>query len=427
MNLQQAPLDGHDAQPASPEGTSARLGRHWFLVLGAVIVIVVGAAAFWLNRPEQPKSATNTAVPQTETTLKDPVVGMDIVVKGLSAPTTIAAAPEASDERLYITEQAGRVRIASAGGLAPKPLLDITPKVYFSGEMGLLGLAFHPDYRQNGHFYVNYVDKSQRTVIARFTAKNGEADAGSEKVLLTLKQPYVNHNGGGVAFGRDGYLYVSLGDGGSAGDPQNRAQDRHTLFGKILRLDVDKGNPYAIPSDNPFAAAKDARPEIWAYGLRNPWRISFDKKTGDLYIADVGQGDYEELNVQKAGAKGGQNYGWPCWEGLHKFRLDSCSGLGAYRKPIAEYDHDGGRCSVTGGYVYRGDKYPALAGKYFYGDFCNGQLFYADSRGGKWVQTEAAKTPYAISTFGQDNNGELYAADYRTGAIYRIKDTANKL
>jgi glucose/arabinose dehydrogenase len=327
---------------------------------------------------------------------------------------------------LFVLEQAGRVRVVTDGKAGSKPFLDITTQVFPGGEMGLLGLAFHPAYQQNGYFYVNYIDKNQQTTIARFKAHGNVADPTSEKILFTLKQPYANHNGGGLAFGPDGYLYASLGDGGSAGDPENRAQNKANFFGKILRLDVDKGDLYEVPSNNPFIHEADAKPEIWAYGLRNPWRISFDKKTGDLYIADVGQGDFEEVNIQRAGSKGGENYGWRCYEGRHSFKLGGCdNGPSSYAAPSMEYTHDDGRCSITGGYVYRGTKYPAFDSKYFYGDYCNGQLFYATPQNGKWQQTQALKTPYTISTFGQGSDGELYFADYKSGAIYHIRDMAN--
>jgi glucose/arabinose dehydrogenase len=252
------------------------------------------------------------------------------------------------------------------------------------------------------------------------------ADPASEKILFTLKQPYVNHNGGDLVFGPDGYLYATLGDGGSGGDPGNRAQNKSSYFGKILRIDVNSGDPYSVPADNPFVHDAGAKPEVWAYGLRNPWRISFDRLTGDLYIADVGQDSVEEVDVQRAGSVGGENYGWRCYEGNQAYNTANCKPASAYVVPVLTYAHQDGRCSITGGFVYRGARYPALTGKYFYGDFCSGQLFYVSRENGVWTNRLAATTPYAISTFGQGNDGELYFADTKTGSIYHIQDTANK-
>ena len=361
-------------------------------------------------------------------TLKQPVVTTEEVASGLLAPTGIIATSIPNDKRLFITERSGVIRSIIPGEKnPPQAFLDIQSKVRAEGEMGLLGLAFHPNYKQNSYLFVNYVDKNQNTIIARFTANSDRTigDANSEKILLTLKQPYANHNGGDLVFGPDGYLYVALGDGGSGGDPENRAQDKNSLFGKILRIDINKGDPYEVPITNPFANEPGTKPEIWAYGLRNPWRMSFDKKTGDLYIADVGQGALEEINVQKAESKGGENYGWRCFEGTAPYNSAGCQTANKYIAPVLEYNHDENRCSITGGYVYRGQQNPALLGKYFYGDFCNGQLFYAEQKNDKWTQTLAARTGHSISAFGQGNDGEVYLADFKTNAIYKLKDTAN--
>jgi glucose/arabinose dehydrogenase len=350
------------------------------------------------------------------------------VATGLRQPTAIVATPNKADDRLFVLEQQGRIKIiASDGTVADTPFLNITDKVMAGGEMGLLGLAFHPDYSQNGYFYVNYVNKSRTTVIARYKVSSGAnvADKASEEVLLTVKQPFTNHDGGDLVFGPDRYLYAALGDGGSGGDPNNNAQNKNSLLGKILRLDVNGGEPYGIPDDNPFVGEQGARPEIWAYGLRNPWRISFDKQTGELYIADVGQGRLEELNVQAANSKGGENYGWRCYEGNSKYNDKGCPDLSELTAPALEYNHKQGRCSITGGYVYRGEKYTALTGRYFYGDYCNGQIFYAEKTASDWEQRVATDTPYSISAFGQDSSGELYFADYETGSIYQLQDTAN--
>ena len=348
----------------------------------------------------------------------------ELLTTGLQAPTSIASTNQAGDTRLFVTEQGGTIQTVGADGkLAAQAFLDISGKVKNSGEMGLLGLAFAPNYKQTGYFYVDYVDASQTTVIARYhvAPQSGLADAASEKVILSVKQPpYPNHKGGQLAFGPDGDLYIALGDGGSAGDPGNRAQDKTTLLGKILRIDVTHGDPYRVPASNPFASDASAKPEIWAYGLRNPWRFSFDKTTGDLYIADVGQDKIEELDVQKAASKGGENYGWRCYEGEQQFNHDGCQDASHYVSPVLSYAHDEGRCSITGGYVYRGAKIPDLRGKYVYADFCGGQIYYATSKGGKFTEALAAHTPYSINTFGQDNAGELYFADFKTGSLYRL-------
>lgn len=401
-------------------------GRNILLLVALGLVVMAGTIialklTMGVNEPSTPQKTPIT-------TLRDPVITTDEVASGFTSPTAIISTGQPSDRRLFIVERTGLIRFVSPPDkAAPRTFLDISDKVQNSGEMGLLGLAFHPDFEQNGYFFVNYVDKNQTTVIARYTASSdkntGEPD--SEKIILTLKQPYPNHNGGDLTFGPDGYLYAALGDGGSAGDPENRAQDKNSLFGKILRLDINKGDPYAIPVTNPFRGESGAKEEIWAYGLRNPWRISFDRSTGDLYIADVGQGALEEINVQKAASRGGENYGWRCFEGNQPYHPDGCLDADRYTAPVVEYNHDEGRCSVTGGYVYRGKANPALIGKYFYGDYCNGQLFYASEKEGKWRQTLAIKTALSISAFGQGSDGELYLADFKTGAIYTLKDTAN--
>jgi glucose/arabinose dehydrogenase len=393
------------------------------LIILVVVIVIVGLVIAWLLW-FQPQKQSSTPI----TKLNTPSVQPELVTTGLKSPTSIVATSDKADSRLFILEQDGLIRIVdSSKKLINKPFLNISNKVLPGGEMGLLGMAFHPSYKQNGYFYVNYVDKNQNTVIARYKVSSDAnvADPASEKVLFTLKQPYTNHNGGDLVFGPDGYLYIALGDGGSGGDPENRAQNKAEYFGKILRIDVDKGDPYSIPPTNPFVNEAGAKSEIWAYGLRNPWRISFDRTTGDLYIADVGQGELEEVNIQKATSKGGENYGWRCYEGKQTYKLDGCGDIGKYVMPVLEYDHNEDRCSITGGYVYRGTKYPALDGKYFYGDYCNGQLFYADNKNGTWTNVLAAETSYSISTFGQGNDGELYFADFKTGGIYHLRDAAN--
>ena len=346
---------------------------------------------------------------------------------GLTQPLAIVNAGDGSG-RLFIVERAGRIRILDQGTLLATPFLDIDNIVNSTnGEQGLLALAFHPNYETNGFFYTAHTADGGALVLSRFTrsANNPNlANPNSGLTLITIPHPtHTNHNGGTLAFGPDGYLYWSTGDGGGGGDPFNNAQNLNSLLGKILRLDVDHSDPgknYAIPASNPFYNMQNRRGEIWAYGLRNPWRLSFDRQTGDLFIADVGQNNLEEINFQPAASPGGENYGWPIMEGTQCYNSpQGCDKTGKVL-PITEYDHSLG-CSVTGGYLYRGSRYPAMNGRYFFADYCSGRLFslYKDSVQG-WVRSQVADTPYLISTFGQDEQGELYLSDYREGKIYQI-------
>jgi glucose/arabinose dehydrogenase len=403
----------------------------WLWIIVGIELAAIGGLLIWSLVFRHTSAPKVTVQPQTTqknpTSYKTPAIQLSKVVAGLSAPTAIIAMPTTGDARLFVVEQAGTIRVVTAQkNLDATPFLDIKSKVLSGGEMGLLGLAFHPQVADNNYFYINYIDKSRNTIIARYsiTRSTGRADPNSEHILLKLHQPYENHNGGDLAFGPDGYLYIGLGDGGSGSDPQNHAQNRDDLLGKMLRINVDSGDTYVIPDDNPFVK-EGGKPEIWALGLRNPWRFSFDRKTGDLYVADVGQGTYEEIDFQPANSKGGQNYGWACREAGHILITAVCKDTESYQAPIIEYDHSQDRCSVTGGYVYRGNKYPAIAGKYFYSDFCGGQIYYTERSNGAWATTLAASTDLSISTFGQDTAGELYLADYNTGTIYQLIDTAN--
>jgi glucose/arabinose dehydrogenase len=343
------------------------------------------------------------------------------VATGLPTPVSITHAGDGSG-RLFITLQDGRIVIHDGAQVLATPFLDIRSKVSCCGERGLLSAAFHPSYAANGLFYVNYTNQAGHTVIARYqvSADPNVANPRSERVLLRVRQPFANHNGGQLQFGPDGFLYIGLGDGGSGGDPGNRAQSRRLLLGKILRIDVDGGVRYAIPRDNPFVGVRGARREIWAYGLRNPWRFSFDRITGDLFIADVGQSAWEEINFQQAGSPGGDNYGWRLMEGNHCFNPAVGCDDGTLVHPIAEYDHSQG-CSVTGGYVYRGSVVTSLVGSYLFGDFCSGIVWSSrfDPVSG-WTTTPLDDTSLTISTFGEDQDGELYLADYGTGTVHRI-------
>lgn len=348
-----------------------------------------------------------------------PQIGLQKVVDGLERPLYVTHAGDGSG-RLYILEQPGRVRVLEDGRLLETPFLDLTDRVLSRGnEQGLLGLAFSPDFRESGIFYIHYTGRPDgRTVLSRFRLRDGDprrGDAASEEVLLTVEQPYANHNGGALLFGPDGYLYLALGDGGSAGDPENRAQNLDSLLGKILRLDVSQPGPYRIPPDNPFVGGQ-GREEIWAYGLRNPWRISFDRATGDLYIADVGQNAIEEVNFQPAGSPGGENYGWRVWEGSRRYAQGEAPGAVF---PVAEYTHAEGGCSITGGYVYRGQAIPALVGIYLYGDYCTGYIWGLKQQDGQWQTGRLLDTSLNITSFGEDEAGEVYVVD-RRGAIYRV-------
>lgn len=381
------------------------------LTIGIVIAVVITIAA--VVSLFRAASHTNEDLPAAAS------VTTRQVATGFTQPTDIVSTP--GDERLYVVEQTGKIKRVAPEQSDTQGFLDISSKVTNDGEMGLLGLAFHPNYAENGYIFINYIDKNQDTVVARYHVANDAVELASEKVVLQVEQPFTNHKGGDLAFGQDGYLYIALGDGGQAGDPQNNAQNKNSLLGKILRIDVDPEQAYTVPASNPFVGEENIRPEIWAYGLRNPWKFSFDSQTHDLYIADVGQGEIEEIDFQLATSKGGENYGWRCYEGTQEHNLENCAGVNNAVPPIIEYNHEEGRCSVTGGYVYRGEDYPNLQGKYFYGDFCGSQLYYGEKDGDVWKQTLALQTEFAISTFGVDRENELYFANYDAGDIYRIE------
>ncbi|HEU4328115.1 MAG TPA: PQQ-dependent sugar dehydrogenase [Roseiflexaceae bacterium] len=349
-----------------------------------------------------------------------PTIALSEIADGLDQPLHVTHAGDGSG-RLFVVEKPGRIVVVRDGRAQEPAFLDITDRVGSeSSEQGLLSVAFHPRYAENGRLFVNYTDREGDTVIARFQAQGDAADPQSEAVLLTIDQPYPNHNGGLVKFGPDGFLYIGMGDGGSGGDPQGNGQKMTTLLGKMLRIDVDS-EPYAVPPDNPWAGQSDARGEIWSYGLRNPWRFSFDRATGALFIADVGQNAYEEINLQQR-AEGGDNYGWNVTEGLHCFRNDSCADSDLVA-PVAEYDHENGNgCSITGGYVYRGSAAPSLQGFYFFGDYCSGRMWtLREVTPGAWQQTPVLDSRLNISSFGEDEAGELYLTDIRGGTLYQIQ------
>jgi glucose/arabinose dehydrogenase len=341
---------------------------------------------------------------------------------GFSSPVIIT---HAGDSRLFVVNQPGTIVIVdSSGNVKTEPFLDIHNKVTFLGEQGLLGLAFDPDYKNNGYFYVNYIGARDSTHISRFTmfaGKPDKADSLSELQIMTIAQPFKNHNGGNLVFGPDGYLYIGMGDGGSGGDPGKRAQNPHLLLGKILRIDVDHGNPYTIPESNPFFGSDSVRNEIWALGLRNPWRFSFDRKTADLWIADVGQNAVEEIDFQPAASPGGENYGWRCYEGNQSFDQEDCAPHDSFTFPVYTYPH-GDECSVTGGFVYRGDSLSAYYGKYFFADYCSDRIWTLHKEGTEWVKEDFGRfAGNGFGTFGQDYKGELYIAGHANGIIYRIE------
>jgi len=348
------------------------------------------------------------------------------VVGGLSSPLDLTSAP-GDTSRVFIVEKTGTIRIWRRGALNARPFLDVSDRVSAGSEQGLLGLAFHPQYASNGRFYVDYTDRSGDTRVVEFTVSaNPDSASAIEREILFLDQPYANHNGGQIAFGPDGFLYVALGDGGSAEDPQGNGQNLGTLLGKILRLDVDSGTPYAIPPSNPFVGRAGARGEIWSYGLRNPWRFAFDALTGDMMIGDVGQYAWEEIDYESAG-QGGRNYGWRRMEGTHCFPNPPCDPTGL-TLPVAEYGHQVG-CSVTGGKIYRGPALPELSGVYFYGDYCTGLVRSLRIEGGvatdphDWTAVLRRRDGGAmqgLSSFGTDGKGELYLV-LLGGEVYRLE------
>jgi len=351
----------------------------------------------------------------------EPQVQLLRIASGLNQPVAIT---HAGDSRLFITQQSGFIVIFDGTGVLPTPFLDVSSLITCCGERGLLSVAFHPRYRDNGQFFIDYTDRNGDIVIARYSVSSNPnvANASSGSIILKVPHPVnSNHNGGQLQFGRDGFLYAGTGDGGAGGDPPNNAQNTNVLLGKLLRIDVDTSMPYATPPGNPFATGVGGRPEIWAYGLRNPWRFSFDRENGDLWIGDVGQNEWEEIDLQTATSIGGQNYGWRHMEGTHCFNPFSNCQTPALVLPVAEYSHADG-CSVTGGYRYRGSSFRRMQGLYFYGDYCSGTIWMLSQQpNGSFASREVLSTNLSISSFGEDANGELYVADL-AGAIYQVID-----
>lgn len=374
----------------------------------ASVLGVIGSAA--------PCFAAETAARPAE----DAIELVPVATAGLHAPLFVTHAGDGSG-RLFVVEQGGTIRVIDRARLEDRPFLDLRERLWTKGnEQGLLGLAFHPDHRSNGRLFVNYNRREDgATVVAEYTRQAGskEISAETERVLMVVPQPYLNHNGGMLAFGPDGFLYIGRGDGGSKGDPQNRAQNPQEWLGKILRIDVDRGRPYGIPPGNPYASG-GGRPEIFALGIRNPWRFSFDRMTGMLWLADVGQYKWEEIDLVVAGG----NYGWRIMEGAHCYNPEDGCNPDGLTFPIAEYGHEEGRCSITGGYVYRGTAVPALRGLYLFGDYCSGDLFAlsaAANRKSSTMPRVLMKTGLRISSFGEDEAGEIYLVDHK-GGVYRL-------
>jgi glucose/arabinose dehydrogenase len=388
-----------------------RVRRRRSIAAGAVAALALAACSGEdAAPPEQPTvepapdtvEPTTSAAVETEPAPTGPLrVRLETVATGLEAPVHVAVAP-GEPERLYVVERAGRIRAVEDGRVSGDPFLDIVELVTSGGEQGLLSVAFHPDYERNRRFYVDYTDVGGDTVVAEYRARDGAA-ARMTRRLLAVDQPYVNHNGGQLAFGPDGLLYVGMGDGGAAGDPENRAQDLESRLGKLLRLDVDRAG---------------AEWEVVAYGLRNPWRFSFDRETDDLWIGDVGQGEWEEIDLLPAGTDELVNFGWDVREGTHPFEDKEPTGRGRLVDPVTEYSHAEG-CSVTGGFVYRGEEIPAAVGRYFFGDYCSGAVWALTMRDGR---TRTRRLPFEVaglSSFGEDERGELYLASL-DGSILRL-------
>lgn len=414
-----------------------RLGKEKFLSslsIGAIEIESKEQSNDWENRKNYPIENVDRHAWWTENITgsfrqldgeNDISIALIPEFSGFSNPVHITNAADGSD-RLFVVEQQGIIKVIENGQVLSAPFLDISDRVSFGGERGLLSLAFPADYENKDYFYVNYTDLGGNTVVARYSLGSNDnlADPDTEEIILQVRQPFTNHNGGQIAFGADGFLYIGMGDGGGAGDPFGLAQNPRTLLGKILRIDVESGiAPYTIPDSNPFLAENDPseryRDEIWAVGVRNPWRFSFDRLTGDLFMGDVGQNAVEEINFQSASSLGGENYGWSIYEGSQRYSYALRWNRENLVFPVAEYEHPSESASVTGGFVYRGSD-STLNGTYFYGDFIDGRLWGLTRNGEVWENTLLLDTNYGISTFGEDETGNLYLADYNSGTIFAI-------
>jgi glucose/arabinose dehydrogenase len=396
--------------------------RMFLLLLGGTVALLAGMVivvhAITSDEPAGPQAggpAASPGSPGAGTARK----GVRLARVGRFDSPVYVTTPPGDRRRLFVVEQAGRIRVLVGGKRRSKPFLDLSGDVSSGGERGLLSMAFAPDYARTGRFYVDFTDRSGNTRIQEFhrsAASPNRADRGSRRQVLFVGQPYPNHNGGLVLFGPDGYLYVGMGDGGSAGDPQNRAQNLDSLLGKILRIDPRPGARLAPPS-NPFVG-RPGRDEIYTYGMRNPWRFSFDRN-GDLYIGDVGQDTREEIDYARRGAAAGRDFGWSCWEGRRRYDVSrSCPNPVA---PVLDYGRAGGECSVTGGMVVRDRALPALAGRYVYGDFCTGRLRSFQISGGRATDDRAlGLTVPSLSSFGVDARGRVYATSLN-GPVYRLR------
>lgn len=385
----------------------------YLLVLSLVFSVLIAG----LSAQEDEPIITRNSAPNPNS------IRLTAIATGLNRPLYLTHAGDGTG-RLFILEQGGVIHVWENGAILPTPFLNVTDLLTWDvntggyTERGLLGIAFHPNYEENGRFFINYTNRDGATVVAEYAVSDDPyiADAASGRIIFTQSQPYANHNGGHMDFGPDGYLYFSLGDGGSADDPLSTGQNPADLLGSMLRIDVDNGFPFTVPSTNPFVGTDVGADAIWNYGLRNVWRFSFDRATGDLYMGDVGQNQWEEINFQPSYSFGGENYGWKAYEANHAY-LGSASG--EVVAPIVEYDHSQG-CSITGGYVYRGQAIPDLQAAYLYGDWCTGLIWtaYRDLEM-NWQSSLFLTTAYRISSFGEDESGELYIIDY-SGDVLRI-------
>jgi glucose/arabinose dehydrogenase len=389
--------------------------------IGLTVVLAVSLVLGFSTLLAQAALPTSSATMQARVAFSP---ALEKVGEGFTLPLFLTHANDGSG-RIFVVEKGGTIALLE-NGKRGTVFLDLRDRIRASGyEQGLLGLAFHPNYARNGYFYVNYTNRQGHTVVERYSVLQSDpnrADPNSAKRIMLIEQPYANHNGGMIAFGPDGFLYIGMGDGGGANDPLGAGQNKRTLLGKILRIDVDNGDPYAIPTGNPYADGREGLPEIWSIGWRNPWRFSFDRLTGDKYIADVGQNRYEEVHIERRGAMGGLNYGWNIMEGAHCFQPRTGCNRDGLQMPVTEYDHSQG-ISITGGYVYRGSAFPRMQGYYFFADFGSTRVWaLRETSANAWEMTDILSARFPVSSFGEDEAGELYLVDFGGGTIHRLVD-----